>query len=539
MSGSDRKTITTKSKEQAQGVATFPAFLCSLLFGMGIFLFATVFFAHVHPLVPYDMDDWLYVGWRRNAYPIWKDWNPARIFPETFMSLVSDFGVHVLMPILHLDYIYALILAHAISVASFITVYVLLFRSFIKEKTNISFAASYMLTLLFLLFHFSIFRRQYNGNQHLFWTFNVTGYYYYVIPNLIYASLVLFFMGKGRDGIRNLSPIRKGILLLSIYLAMFSNLFSSIILVVPAAGEAVADAYLCMVKRKQSLKQYLEKAFWNLLIVGLWLVSLVFEANGGRADGAGDFALADSISGFLAWGRQLNLQTTALSLLIVAVGAVLWLCSLRKDAHRDSDQKKDAGLQSASANGTSSGNSRWTSGDVPVSAPGFVFCMLVCAVFEILLCAKVGVDKLEICRVIFSVCFYAFMVIFWLAGAVLAKLPKTLILLPLIFYVLLMNTRMGERIFLEENGINLDAQLCIAIDQDIIDQVIAADHAGLTEAVIVVPLEEDQEEDNWPHVIRMGSALSQTLYKHGIISRRLELEIRPDHAMNEKYGLQY
>ena len=165
--------------------------------------------------------------------------------------------------------------------------------------------------------------------------------------------------------------------------------------------------------------------------------------------------------------------------------------------------------------------------------------MLVCAVFEILLCAKVGTEKLEICRVIFSVCFYAFMVIFWFAGKILAGFPKVLILLPLIFYVLLMNTRMGDRIFLEENGIDLDAQLCIAIDQDIIDQIVAADHAGLMEAVIVVPLEEDQEEENWPHVIRMGTALSQTLYRHGIISRELELEIRPDHEMNEQYGLMY
>ena len=176
---------------------------------------------------------------------------------------------------------------------------------------------------------------------------------------------------------------------------------------------------------------------------------------------------------------------------------------------------------------------------MPVSAPGFVFCMVICAVFEILLCAKVGADKLEICRVIFSVCFYAFLVIFWSAGTILKRIPKSLILLPLFFYVLLMNTRMGERIFLEENGINLDAQLCIAIDRDIVDQVIAADRAGLTEAVIIVPLEENQDEDNWPHVIRMGSALSQTLYKHGIISRRIELDIKPDHAMNEKYGLQY
>ena len=526
MSGSDRKTITTKSNEQAQGVATPPAFLWCLLFGMGIFLFATVFFAHVHPLVPYDMDDWLYVGWRRNAYPIWKDWNPARVFPETFMSLVSDFGVHVLMPILHLDYIHALILAHAVSVAFFITVYVMLFRSFIREKAKISSAAAYLLTMLFLLFHFSIFRRQYSGNQHLFWTFNVTGYYYYVIPNLINASLVLFFMTKGKDGIRNLSPIKKGVLFLSIYLAMFSNLFASIILVVPAAGELVLDAYLCLVKRKQSLKQYLERSFWNLLIIFLWLVSLLYEANGGRADGAGSFALSGSISGFFAWGRQLNLQTTALSLLIVAVGMVLSILPVIT-------KRKTSGKEAPSK------NEKLISGEVPVSAPGFVFCMLVCAVFEILLCAKVGTEKLEICRVIFSVCFYAFMVIFWFAGKILSGFPKVLILLPLIFYVLLMNTRMGDRIFLEENGIDLDAQLCIAIDQDIIDQIVAADHAGLMEAVIVVPLEEDQEEENWPHVIRMGTALSQTLYRHGIISRELELEIRPDHEMNEQYGLMY
>ena len=57
--------------------------------------------------------------------------------------------------------------------------------------------------------------------------------------------------------------------------------------------------------------------------------------------------------------------------------------------------------------------------------------------------------------------------------------------------------------------------------QDIIDQIVAADHAGLMEAVIVVPLEEDQEEENWPHVIRMGTALSQTLYRHGIIIREV------------------
>lgn len=491
-------------------MGTFPAFLCPFLFGMGIFLFALIFFAQIHPLVPYDMDDWLYVGWRRNAYPIWKDWNPARVFPETFMSLVSDFGVHVLMPILNLDYITALIAAHAISVASFITLYVMLFRRFLKERTKISDAAVYMLTLLFLLFHFSIFRRQYNGNQHLFWTFNVTGYYYYVIPNLINASLVLFFAAKGLDGIRNLSVIRKGFLLLAIYLAMFSNLFCSIILVSMIGGEVLWEAYRCLGKRNQSLKQYLQKECWQLIILFFWLISLFYEANGGRAEGTGTFALAESISGFFAWGSRINLQTMALSAVLIGAGVGVCLYSAKK---------------------------KETSSEATKMLPGFVFCMAVCAVFEILLCAKVGTDKLEICRVIFSVCFYAFLVIFILAGEVLRRIPKALILLPLIFYVLLMNTRMGERIFLEENGINLDAKLCIAIDQDIIEQVVEADRAGLTEAVIRVPLEAGS--DNWPHVTDMGNALSQTLYKHGIVSRRIRLEIQPDHTMNEEYGLEY
>lgn len=512
MSVSDRKTITTKSKEQTQGVATFPAFLCCLLFGMGIFLFAVTFFAKIHPLVPYDMDDWLYVGWRRNAYPIWKDWNPARVFPETFMSLVSDFGVHVLMPLFRMDYIHALILAHAVSVASFITLYIMMFRRFLKERTGISDAAVYGLTLLFLLFHFSILRRQYNGNQHLFWTFNVTGYYYYVIPNLMNAALALYFGAKGYAGIRDLSPIRKGMLLLGIYLAVFSNLFSSIILVAPIAGSVLCEAYICLKRKNQSLIQYLRKECWQLLVLVFWLISLIYEANGGRAGGAGAFALQDSIAGFLAWGGRLNLQTMALSALIIGAGIGCCLYSKKKKEEASPAVKQ---------------------------LPGSVFCLIVCAVFEILLCAKVGTDKLEICRVIFSVFFYAFMIVFVFAAEILQRIPKALILLPLILYVLLMNTRMGERIFLEENGIDLDAKLCIAIDQDILDQIVAADRAGLSEAVIQVPLEEDQEQENWPHVIRMGSALSQTLYKHGIISRRIELEIQPDHAMNERFGLPY
>ncbi|MBR1471924.1 MAG: hypothetical protein IJ600_09830 [Lachnospiraceae bacterium] len=491
--------------------------MIGILFYAGIFFFCCIFFSQVHPLVPYDMDDWLYVGWRRNAYPLWKDWNPARVFPETFMSLISDLGVFVLKPVFHLEYLHALILAHAMTVGGFITVYMFMFRRFLQKRLRSEEAAAYLLTLLFLLFHFSIFRREHSGNQHLFWTFNLTGYYYYVLPNLMNASLVLFLAGTGREARQRLSLFQQGVLLLAVYLAVFSNLFSSVILAVWFAGEMLSDLWEDLQsKRKTKAPIWLREHLWHIGTLALWLVSLVYEANGGRAEGAGGIALWESIQKFLAWGGKLNLQTTALSVLLIAAALAVWCMDCRKAAR---EKRSKAAVKSG----------------MPI--PVLIFGTLVSAVFEVLLCAKVGTDKLEICRVIFSVCFFAFMIIFSSAAYLLKRQPYLTVLLPLILYVLLMNTRIGEHVFLEANGIDLDARLCIAIDRDIIEQAIAADRAGLDEALIYVPLEE--EEENWPHVIRMGSALSQTLYKHGIISRRIDLTAVPDHAVNERFGLGY
>ena len=67
-------------------------------FWIAAFVFLCVFFSVVHPLQVWDGDDWLYISWRRNAYPIWKAWNPSRILPETFMSMVAGVGVYAVYP---------------------------------------------------------------------------------------------------------------------------------------------------------------------------------------------------------------------------------------------------------------------------------------------------------------------------------------------------------------------------------------------------------------------------------------------------------
>ena len=78
-------------------------------------------------------------------------------------------------------------------------------------------------------------------------------------------------------------------------------------------------------------------------------------------------------------------------------------------------------------------------------------------------------------------------------------------------------------------------KICVEVSQHLIDQIIAADRAGLDEVTITVPKGDDV--DNWPHPLYMGKNISRTLHAHGIISRRLKVKILPDETLNERFNL--
>lgn len=79
----------------------------------------------------YDADDWTYLAYVRSATPIWGDWNPAKVFPETVMPFFSTVAVYTLMPLLG-DYILAQTVMHALVVSISITVYVFCFTELVK-----------------------------------------------------------------------------------------------------------------------------------------------------------------------------------------------------------------------------------------------------------------------------------------------------------------------------------------------------------------------------------------------------------------------
>lgn len=77
------------------------------------FLIVLLFFTVVHPLYIYDMDDWTYVIQTRKEIPLWKNWNPTRVLPETLMPLTAEIGIRLFMSF-DGDYILSMGIAFAI-----------------------------------------------------------------------------------------------------------------------------------------------------------------------------------------------------------------------------------------------------------------------------------------------------------------------------------------------------------------------------------------------------------------------------------------
>ena len=77
-----------------------------------VFTWCVVFFYQIKPLVPYDLDDWTYIAYRRLAIPVWGLWNPSKVLPELLLPFCSEVGVRLIMPFLK-DYLHSLSLSYA------------------------------------------------------------------------------------------------------------------------------------------------------------------------------------------------------------------------------------------------------------------------------------------------------------------------------------------------------------------------------------------------------------------------------------------
>lgn len=464
-----------------------------LLFFGAVFVFFLSFYTLFHPAVPTIPDDWYYITYTRDAIPLLPKNNPTRVLPETLMPLVSNISTLVLMP-LGIGFEMSLAIGAAFMLAVMIMVYAYCFFVLVRRSFSLSEGASLWITAFFLLFHFLSFRTKVVDNPYLLYSFCLTNYYYYTIPILLNASVIMYCMSSGiLSRLSQLSYWKQGLFFVVVYICLLSNLYANILIVVYFFMVLLQD----FIDRKYDFVASVKNNRFIFSMLLFFGVILIFEANGENAEELtreqSYFTNLHHACGcFSSLWSMLNVWFKVLCFCVITLSAVL------------SYRHRKAGHQA----------------DLVPRVWFFVVGFLLVNAFSILISAKsrpfyvVETDKM-------------FMEFFWLLSGVglllaycLKRIPKTEVVLPLTFVLLFCQTNTKSKTFKDvqwyDSMPRVNAKLL-----DILDE---ADKVGVDSLTLYVPKTNDKV-GNWPYPPYFNNNLARTFYSHRLTRKHLKLTI--------------
>lgn len=471
-----------------------PAKLKLFLFGGTVFLFFFLFFSQLHPLLPFDSDDWTFMSANRIALPSPRYWNPSRVMPEVLMPLFSGLAAYIIYPITG-DYIGAQVSMHAIVVSLSITIYIYFFIRLIRNKMGVTDNLSLLYALLFLSFHFLIFRTADSDNRHLFYSHDLTCYYFYIIPNLLNAILVMSLLEHNWLCSNNFSPLKKGLIAVVVFLAICSNLYCSDIFVIFIS----CSLFFHILQHHQFNFTKLRDtaiAHWpTLAIILFWICINLMELMGPRSAYLADTGIKANTFTQIASVLQTMSQWRINLLFVVISGAAaiygIFYCYKNINA-----TKKVALLILASG---------------------------LSAIYIVLVTSKVQSDYILRTDIAFSVVFPLLLLVMGSIVKASHHYSQVTIALPFILVLILSNINRSEPTF---RDLRFNDECTInrlrRIDNDLINQMVKADQQPSADSVMItVPFVADDGK-NWPYLTLHNNgynSLSHTLYKHGLIHR--------------------
>ena len=475
-----------------------------IFFGIVVYLIMLVFFSKINPLVVYDADDWTYISDLRLPIPDPREWNPTKIFPETFMPLLSYFGVYVIMPITK-NYCHSLTFAHALFSSLIITVYFLELALLFYRKKLASATTSIGYGALFMLLHFISVIHIGCENYLMLSTANLTCLYNYTLPAVINAALVMHFMSFGgvEKFFKNATLIHRIIIVICGYFAINSNLYSSVVLAAYVGAELLLRLIESIKSKRFNLKDYCCNYWISLFIIVSWLVTNFLEMRGGRAGlSQGDFIGNLLLVTSLTVESLLNLNTFVLIFGIVVF--ILWK-KKRTETHKETVTK-------------------------------FILYAILTLVYLMLLCAVVNSGYIYRQEVMICFWFYVFLALIAIFNELLKVDRKYIRTLFILAGTIILLAIYPGKIFVNYNFSNLSYSQCEALMNDYVEQFKTAEKEGLSEFTLYVPTFED--ESNWPFPEFFGERISNSLYKHGIVNNRIRVkELVPTKDMNTKYNI--
>ena len=480
-----------------------------------IFGFLFLWFSRVHPLIPFDGDDWTYLSYVRMATPIWGDWNPAKVFPEVLYPFFSTIAAFALAPLTG-DYIGAQTLMHAVVVSAAITGYLWCFAHLMRRVFSCSHVTAGVFTVLFLTLHFLVFRTAEENNVHLLHCVSLNCYYNYLLPMLLNASLVMLLLASDRIEafVKTGRPELRGLFFIVVYLAIFSNLPASGIL----AAYAGSRVLLALIRQRKGLKlkPFLGENGFFLGILAIWLVSAVFELSGGRAGAAAGGSILAQLRQTCFLLKTVVLESNRLFLgfsgIVVASALV---CMLMSGGVRSLNAKL------ASVLGT------------------FLISTAALTVYMIVLCAAVGPGKITGSEYLFAIYFHILLLVLLALGYLVERFPRLMLALPLLTVVLISGINTNGNTFAEINTRGLPAERCADLSRYLIEQYQQADRAGQREMILRLPqfTSDPENGDNWPYTLVLADRISNTMYNHGLTSRLIDITPVIDPEVNARFHI--
>ena len=259
------------------------------IYFLTVFIVMYIFYTNVKQLTISDPDDWTYISKIRTPIPSLKEYNPAKVFPETFMGLCGYFAAYCIYPISN-DYTMAMSYVYSAVVSFFIATSVICVTILIKKMLNCGWGTSIFSSFCFFAFHFLIFKVKDSNNDLLYTASNLNCFMNYLIPLLSCFIMTILFLWKYIECEKNTpyyicsnqKNIILGYIICWIYLNIFSNMICNIVLVAPCTFLFLRNAVIEF-KNRSFDKKFFIKNYMYEYIFGLEIICLIFEGNGSRA----------------------------------------------------------------------------------------------------------------------------------------------------------------------------------------------------------------------------------------------------------------
>lgn len=479
--------------------------ILTILFIVGVFISILVFFSSIHPITLFDTDDWNYACYHRTALPLWKNWNPIRVFPEIFMPIVTMIGAYVVNPIIK-DYFFSLTICYAVAVSLAFTILIYMLYEHFKKQIF-----KEITILFFIICHFWIFRVLAENNDYMLRTNDASTYFFYVIPNLLNCVMVLWTLNKSVSKCQdNKKYIKNSLSVFLVYFCIFSNIWASIILASYTGSILLLDIIGKLKKNELNLISYCKEHIRELMIMIVWALSQIFELSGGRATSLVSDSYMESLKQTLEITKgtfaSLNSAFVVVSLIIIVVGTGLII------RNRQWSLCKNILLMAIS--------------------------LLINILYLFLSCAKAGSAYLSRPDVFYGCFFFGMMINLYCMSQIIDTIPKICPLLPLLLSIAFVECNTSGRTFRESNIGQLPSPICKDVCDDIMNQFLEAEDRGDRQVTIYVPLFGNSSGDNWPIATYATTALSDHFYKMGIVKNRIYVkEIVPSIEKNRELNL--